>query len=125
MGLLKRAKKNKILEFFYTDKFSILRPTETDDGYGGTVLEDVLVSENNPCRISQKLIHATTGEPNFTSVQEFRLFIPVEIEVLQNDLLEVYRGSVKYTARASQSFKYLDFLPHQEIILEDVVENGD
>lgn len=125
MGLLKAEKKNKNLETLYTDKFSIFRPTETDDGYGGTILKDVLVSENNPCRISQKLIHATIGEPNFTSVQEFRLFIPVEIEVLQNDLLEVYRGSVKYTARASQPFKYLDFLPHQEIILKDVVENDD
>lgn len=125
MGLLKRAKKNKQLEFLYTDKFSVLRPAETDDGYGGTVLEDILVSENNPCRLSQKSISATADEPNLTSVQEFRLFVPIEIEVLQNDLLEVYRGSVKYTARTSQPFKYLDFLPHQEIVLKDVIENGD
>lgn len=125
MGLLKKIKKNKSLETLYTDKFSILRPTETNDGYGGTILKDILISENNPCRLSQKSIYSTTGEPNFTSVQEFKLFIPVEIEVLQNDLLEVYRGSVKYTARASQPFKYLNVLPHQEIILKEVIENGD
>lgn len=125
MGLLKKIKKNKSLETLYTDKFSILRPTETDDGYGGTILEDVLISENNPCRLSQKSIYSTSNNINFTSVQEFKLFIPVEIEVFQNDLLEVYRGSVKYTARASQPFKYLNVLPHQEIILKEVVENGD
>lgn len=125
MGLLKAMKKNKNLEVLYTDKFSIFRPAETDDGYGGTVLKDILVSENNPCRLSQKTLSATAGEPNFTSVQEFKLFIPAEIEVLQNDLLEIYRGSVKYTARASQPFKYLDILPHQEIILKEVIENGD
>ena len=122
MGLLH---KSKGLDSLYTDKFSIYRPKKFDDGYGGTIFKDTLVSENNPCRLSQKTLSATSQEVNFTSVQEFKLFIPLNVEVLQNDLLIVYRGDIKYTFRAGQPFKYIDVLPHQEIVLQEVIENGD
>ena len=122
MGLLH---KSKGLDSLYTDKFDIMRAQEIDDGYGGTILKDTLVSENNPCRLSQKTLSATSQEVNFTSVQEFKLFIPLNVEVLQNDLLIVYRGDIKYTFRAGQPFKYIDLLPHQEVVLQEVVENGD
>ena len=122
MGLLH---KSKGLDSLYTDKFSIYRAQEVDDGYGGTILKDILVSENNPCRLSQKTLSATSQEVNFTSVQEFKLFIPLNVEVHQNDLLIVYRGDTKYTFRASQPFKYIDLLPHQEVVLQEVIENGD
>ena len=122
MGLLH---KSKGLDSLYTDKFSIYRAQEVDDGYGGTILENTLVSENNPCRLSQKTLSATSQDLNFTSVQEFKLFIPLNVEVLQNDLLIVYRGDTKYTFRAGQPFKYIDVLPHQEVVLQEVVENGD
>jgi hypothetical protein len=122
LGLLH---KNKGLDSLYTDKFSIYRAQEVDDGYGGTIFKDTLVSENNPCRLSQKTLSATSQEVNFTSVQEFKLFIPLNVEVLQNDLLIVYRGDIKYTFRSGQPFKYIDLLPHQEVVLQEVVENGD
>lgn len=122
MGLLH---KSKGLDSLYTDKFDIMRAQEVDDGYGGTIFKDILVSENNPCRLSQKTLSATSQEVNFTSVQEFKLFIPLNIEVLQNDLLIVYRGNTKYKFRASQPFKYIDLLPHQEVVLKEVIENGD
>lgn len=118
--MVKKAFKN-----LYTDKFSIYRPKKFDDGYGGTILKDTLVSENNPCRLSQKTLSATSQEVNFTSVQEFKLFIPLNVEVFQNDLLEIYRGDTKYTFRAGQPFKYIDLLPHQEVVLQEVIENGD
>lgn len=121
MGLLF---KNKGLGFLYTDRFSIYRPQEVDDGYGGTILKDVLISKNNPCRLSQQTLKATGGDVNVSSLQEFKLFVPLEIKVLQNDKLEIFRGNLKYTARATQPFKYLDVLPHQEIVLQEVVENG-
>ena len=123
MGLLKKSKNN--LDRLYTDTFSIYRSISQDDGFGGTIEKEVLISEKNPCRLSQKTISATVESINFTSIQEFRLFIPLNIEVLQNDKLEVYRGSSKYTARASLPFKYVDVLPHQEIVLKEVIENGD
>lgn len=116
--------KNKNLDILYTDKFSIYRPQEVDDSFGGTVLKDVLISENNPCRLSQKTIYSVSDGINLTSLQEFKLFLPLEIEVRQNDLIEVFRDLTKYTARATQPFKYLDVLPHQEIVLKEVVENG-
>lgn len=116
--------KNNLFETLYKDKCSIYRPQEVDDGYGGTILKDILISENNPCRLSQQTLGATGGDINITSLQEFKLFIPLEIKVLQNDKLEIFRGDLKYTARAAQPFKYLDVLPHQEIVLREVVENG-
>lgn len=122
MGLLH---KSKGLNSLYTDKFDIMRPQEFDDGYGGTILKDILISENNPCRLSQKTLSATSQEVNFTSVQEFKLFISLNVEVFQNDLLEIYRGDTKYTFRAGQPFKYIDLLPHQEVVLQEVIENGD
>lgn len=122
MGLLR---KSKGLDSLYTDKFDIMRTQEVDDGYGGTILKDILISENNPCRLSQKTLSATSQEVNFTSIQEFKLFIPLNVEVHQNDLLIVYRGNTKYTFRASQPFKYIDVLSHQEVVLREVVENGD
>ena len=123
MGLLR--KRSKGLDSLYTDKFDIMRSQEVDDGYGGTILKDILVSENNLCRLSQKTLSATSQDLNFTSVQEFKLFIPLNVEVYQNDLLIVYRGNTKYTFRASQPFKYIDLLPHQEVVLREVIENGD
>lgn len=121
MGILKS---NKGLEVLYTDTFSIYRPTIVKDQWGGSINKDVLISENNPCRLSRMIVKGTTSIVN-SSEQEFRLFIPLNIEVLQNDRLEVQRGSSKYTARASQPFKYLDILPHQEVVLREVVENED
>lgn len=121
MGILKL---NKGLEVLYTDTFSIYRPTIVKDQWGGSINKDVLISENNPCRLSQMTVKGSNSVIN-SSEQEFRLFIPLDIEVLQNDRLEVQRGSSKYTARASAPFKYLDILPHQEIVLREVVENED
>lgn len=122
MGLLHESKG---LDSLYTDKFDIMRSQEFDDGYGGTIFKDTLISENNPCRLSQKTLSATSQEVNFTSVQEFKLFIPLNVEVFQNDLLEIYRGDTKYTFRAGQPFKYIDLLSHQEVVLQEVIENGD
>ena len=123
MGLLR--KRSKGLDSLYTDKFDIMRPKKFDDGYGGTILKDILISENNPCRLSQKTLSSTSQEVNFTSIQEFKLFMPLSIEVFQNDLLIVYRGDTKYTFRVNQPFKYVSPLPHQEVVLREVVENGD
>ena len=122
MGLLH---KSKGLDSLYTDQFDVLRPKALDDGYGGTIFKDTIISGNNSCRLSQKALSATSQDLNFTSVQEFKLFIPLNVEVLQNDLLIVYRGDTKYTFRASQPFKYIDVLPHQEVVLQEVAENGD
>lgn len=123
MGLLKNNSKN--LEKLYSDTFSIYRVITKDDGYGGTVEEEVLISENNRCRLSKTTIKGSSNTPINSSEQEFRLFIPLTTKVLQNDRLEVHRGFSKYTARASFPFKYYDIIPHQEIVLKEVIENVD
>lgn len=123
MGLLMNNSKD--IERLYTDTFSIYRPVTKDDGYGGTVEEEVLISENNKCRLSKATIKSSSNTSINSSEQEFRLFIPLTIEVLQNDRLEVHRGSSKYTARASFPFKYYDVIPHQEVVLKEVIENVD
>nr|DAI62507.1 MAG TPA: hypothetical protein [Caudoviricetes sp.] len=123
MGLLMNNSKD--IEKLYTDTFSIYRPVTKDDGYGGTVEEEVLISENNKCRLSKATIKSSSNTSINSSEQEFRLFIPLKTEVLQNDRLEVHRGSSKYIARASFPFKYYDVIPHQEIVLKEVIENVD
>ena len=127
MGILKS---NKGLEILYTDTFSIYRPTIVKDQWGGSINKDVLISENNPCRLSKAGATGVSSKKKKKTVinsseQFFKLFIPLDIEVLQNDRLEVQRGSSKYIARASAPFKYLDILPHQEVVLKEVVENED
>lgn len=112
-----------MVEKLYTDTFSIYRAITRDDGYGGTIEDEILVSENNKCRLSKATIKNTATPIINSSEQEFRLFVPLDIEILQNDRLEVQRGSSKYTARASFPFKYIDALPHQEIVLKEVIEN--
>lgn len=114
----------RILERLYTDKFDIYRVITKDDGYGGTIEEESLISENNICRLSKINTKETSGNPINSSEQSFKLFIPLEIEVLQNDRLVIKRGSSKYEVRASLPFKYLDLIPHQEISLKEVIENG-
>lgn len=123
MGLLKKCKKEGI-EKFYMDTVDVYRYAEVDDGYGGTVEELILVSKDNRCRLSQKTISATSGSPLAVSTQEFRLFIPLEIEIAQNDKLEVHRGLATYTFKAGQPFAYYDRSPHKEIVVKEVVENG-
>lgn len=123
MGLLKKCKKEDI-EKFYTDTVDVYRYAEVDDGYGGTVEELMLISKDNRCRLSQKTISATSGSPLAVSIQEFRLFTPLEIEIAQNDKLEVHRGSMIYTFKAGQPFVYYDRSPHKEIVVREVVENG-
>ena len=120
MGLLNN--KND-LEKLYTDTFSIYRTITKEDGYGGTIEDEILVSENNKCRLSKATIKNSSTPIINSSEQEFRLFIPLKIEVLQNDRLEIHRGSSKYTARASFPFKYFDVIPHQEVVLKEVIEN--
>lgn len=129
MGLINRCKTGnsrfKGIESLYTDKCSIFRVESVSDGYGGTVEEEYLVSENNRCRLSQKTLSATGGNPVVASIQEFKLFLPIDIEIRQNDRLEVFRGSQKYVFRAGQPFVYYDRNPHQEIVLKEVIENED
>lgn len=114
-----------MVDKLYTDTFSIYRSITKDDGYGGTVEEEVLISENNKCRLSKSTIKGSSNTLINSSEQEFRLFIPLSTEVLQNDRLEVHRGSSKYIARASFPLKYYDVIPHQEVVLKEVIENVD
>ena len=117
MGILR---KGGIVEMF-TDKFSIYRNETFDDEYGGTIEKEILIAENLNCKLSQKSIGPVTGDNINSSTQEFKLFVPSGIIVEQNDKVEVIREGFKYTARASQPFKY-GF--HQEIILKEMMENG-
>ena len=80
MGILKS---NKGLEVLYTDTFSIYRPTIVKDQWGGAINKDVIISKNNPCRLSKA---GATGVSSSTEIkngingseQFFKLFIPID-----------------------------------------------
>lgn len=123
MGVLESCV--KALERLYTDRFNLYRTVLKDDGYGGTIEEEVLISSDNICRLSKGTIKNGQISHINGSEQSYKLFIPGSIEVIQNDKLEIMRGNIKYVARASQPFKYVDLLEHQEIELNEVIENAD
>ncbi len=91
--------------------------------FGNEVIQRLILKDNR-CRLSQKTISTTTGSPLLTSIQEFRLFIPLETDIAQNDKLEVHRGEMTYIFKAGQPFAYYDRSPHKEIVVKEVVENG-
>lgn len=62
-----------MVDKLYTDTFSIYRSITKGDGYGGTVEEEVLISENNKCRLSKSTIKGSSNTPINSSEQEFRL----------------------------------------------------
>lgn len=108
----------------YNDTVNIYRYVAKDDGYGGTIEELTMVCEGVKCRLSQKSLHPTSNDIVRSSVQEFKLFTNVNVDIKQNDRLKVFRGGKDvYQFLAGQPFKYYDLIPHAEIPLSEVIEN--
>lgn len=112
----------------YDDIVNVYRKTSKDDGYGGTVEEELLVHTGIPCRLSQKTMQVTTDDNKRSSVQSFKLFFAVGKDIRQNDRLEVFRKKKlndKYTFLAGRPLNYYELIPHAESVLAEVQENED
>lgn len=111
---------SKHLASMFSDTFSCTRATIVDDGFGGSIEKEIEIFSKEKCKLSVKNLIATENQE---SKQTFKLFIPKNVTVKQNDKLTVTRFGIKYNSRATQPFIYSS---HQEIVLSEVIEeNGD
>ncbi|MCQ2017284.1 hypothetical protein [Clostridium butyricum] len=82
-----------------------------------TSKKDVIVVENQPCKLSYKNItSADKNEANSTISQSIKLFIAPEIEILEGSKIVVNHNG--RTTEFKNSGKPAVYYSHQEIILE-------
>ena len=88
-------KHRRAIERLYVDRATLKRNVESEKPSGETVLEEVVVFEDQPCRLSQKspAVNGQTEAQNDISY-EVKLFIAPEVEIVQGDVLEVARGKL-------------------------------
>lgn len=102
----------------FTDLCTIETSVETTDIYGGTSYEDVILCENEPCRISYSTFKNADDSNNGASniSQIIKLFIREDLNIPTGSRLTVTRGSV--TGEYKASGVPAIHSNHQEINLE-------
>ena len=113
-----------ILDKLHNDRVTVIRSVVVVDEYGGAFEEQREILKDIPCRLSQKLLRGVSVGPVNSSSQEYKLFVGLDVDVRQNDLLKVTRkadGAI-YMFKASKPLAY-NIIKHKEIILTEVSEN--
>lgn len=113
-----------ILDKLHNDRVTVIRSVVVVDEYGGAFEEQREILKDIPCRLSQKLLRGVSVGPVNSSSQEYKLFVGLDVDVKQNDLLKVTRkadGAI-YMFKASKPLAY-NIIKHKEIILTEVSEN--
>ena len=113
-----------ILDKLHNDRVTVIRSVTITDEYGGAFEELREILKDIPCRLSQKWLRSVTPGPVNSSSQEYKLFVGLDVDIKQNDLLKVTRkadGAI-YMFKASKPLAY-SIIKHKEIILTEVSEN--
>ena len=113
-----------ILDKLHNDRVTVIRSVVVTDEYGGAYEEQREILKDIPCRLSQKLLRGVSVGPVNSSSQEFKLFVGLDVDIKQNDLLKVVRkadGAI-YMFKASKPLAY-NIIKHKEIVLTEVSEN--
>lgn len=113
-----------ILNKLHTDRVSVIRSVVVVDEYGGAFEEQREILKDIPCRLSQKWLRSVTPGPINSSSQEYKLFVGLDVDIKQNDLLKVIKkadGAI-YMFKASKPLAY-NIIKHKEIVLTEVSEN--
>ena len=113
-----------ILDKLHTDRVTVIRSVIITDEYGGAFEEQREILKNIPCRVSQKWLRSITPGMVNSSGQEYKIFVGLDVDIRQNDLLKVVRkadGAV-YMFKASKPLAY-SIIKHKEIVLTEVFEN--
>lgn len=113
-----------ILDKLHTDRVTVVRSVVIVDEYGGAFEEPREILKDIPCRLSQKWLRSVIPGPVNSSSQEYKLFVGLDVDIQQNDLLKVVRkadGAV-YIFKASKPLAY-NIIKHKEIVLKEVSEN--
>ncbi|MDU2235135.1 MAG: hypothetical protein E7E25_03325 [Fusobacterium periodonticum] len=113
-----------ILDKLHNDRVTVIRSVVVTDEYGGAYEEQREILKDIPCRLSQKWLRSVTPEPLNSSSQEYKLFVGLNVDIKQNDLLKITRkadGAI-YMFKASKPLAY-NIIKHKEIVLTEVSEN--
>ena len=101
----------------YKDRCTILRQMDTTDDIGADVFEMVAIYSDVPCKLGQ------TGQTSMNSVNtdsvfalkdKLRLSLPVDYDVMANDIVTINHQGQTFIMRCDSPFKYTT---HQEITL--------
>ena len=113
-----------ILDKLHNDRVTVIRSVVVVDEHGGAFEKYVEILKDIPCRLSQKWVRSVTPGPVNSSSQEYKLFVGLNVDIKQNDLLKITRkadGAI-YMFKASKPLAY-SIIKHKEIILTEVSEN--
>ena len=113
-----------ILDKLHSDRVTVIRSVTITDEHGGAFEEQREILKDIPCRLSQKLLRGVSLGPVNSSSQEYKLFVGLDVDIKQNDLLKVIRkadGAI-YMFKASKPLAY-NIIKHKEIVLTEVSEN--
>lgn len=114
----KMVKARKAVERLYSGTCTIVEYQEVKRANKSTAFEEVVVVENQPCRLSYSTIDSTSGTETGASsvVKSTKLYISPDIKVkagskiivTQNDVTEVYKNSGEPAY----------YTTHQEVVLD-------
>ena len=112
------VKARKAIESLYDGTCTITEHKKYQKANKSTAFKEVVVLENQPCRISFKTVNSTEETETGASVliQIVKLFIAPEIEVTPGSKITVTQNNV--TTEYQNSGKPAYYTTHQEIILE-------
>lgn len=113
-----------ILDKLHTDKVTVIRSVVVVDEYGGAFEEQREILKDIPCRLSQKWLRSVTPGMVNSSGQEYKLFVGLNVDIKQNDLLKITRKAdgELYIFKASKPLAY-NIIKHKEIVLTEISEN--
>ena len=113
-----------ILDKLHNDRVTVIRSVVVVDEYGGAFEEQKEILKDIPCRLSQKLLRGVLLGPINSSSQEYKLFVGLNVDIKQNDLLKITRKAdgELYIFKASKPLAY-NIIKHKEIALIEVSEN--
>lgn len=105
------------LESLYTDTCAIYEYKEEKDKYTKrTASKEVVIVENEPCRLSYKSINKSSDENTPKITQVIKLFISNKIDIKAGSKIVVTKNNK--TTEYKNSGEPAIYSNHQEIILE-------
>ena len=108
----------KAIESLYNGKCTITEYQKVQKANKSTGFEEIVVLENQPCRLSIKTVNSTnqteTGASALT--QTIKVFLAPEVQVKPGSKLTITQNQV--SAEYKSSGKPAHYYTHQEIVLE-------
>lgn len=106
-----------LADIMYKDTCTISRQQATTDDIGADVFDVVDVYVDVPCKLGQTgqtSMNGVNTDSVFTLKDKLRLSLPVDYDVMANDIVKINHQGQSFIMRCDSPFKYTT---HQEITL--------